>query len=288
MKTSNNEEKLLNRVTELEKELAKANSKIEALDITERKQMEEALEKRIVALTQPMDSSAGITFEELFNMGDIQRLQDQFSDASGVASIITQTDGTPITKPSNFCRLCSDIIRKTDKGLKNCFKSDAALGHYNPKGPSIQPCLSGGLWDAGAAITVGGKHIANWLIGQVRDATQTDDKMRAYANEIEADEETVIKAFHEVPAMTREQFEKVSQALFTLAKQLSDMAYQNMQQARFITERKQAEETLRESEAKFRSYIENAPNGIFITDEKGNYLEVNEAAAKITGYSKDE
>ncbi|MBI9073661.1 MAG: PAS domain S-box protein, partial [Melioribacteraceae bacterium] len=55
-----------------------------------------------------------------------------------------------------------------------------------------------------------------------------------------------------------------------------------------ITKRKQAEEALKESEQKFRSYIENAPNGIFITDEKGNYLEVNEAAAKITGYSKDE
>jgi len=40
-----------------------------------------------------------------------------------------------------------------------------------------------------------------------------------------------------------------------------------------------------DSQAKFLSYIENSPYGIFITDEHGNYLEVNIAAAEITGYS---
>jgi PAS domain S-box-containing protein len=43
-----------------------------------------------------------------------------------------------------------------------------------------------------------------------------------------------------------------------------------------------------ESDAKFRSYIDNAPNGVFVVDEKGNYLEANEATFSITGYSKKE
>ena len=211
-------------------------------DITVRKRSEDALEQRIIALTQPLDTPEGILFEELFNLDDIQLLQDQFSQATGVASIITYTDGTPITQPSNFCRLCKDIIRNTEKGLLNCYKSDAALGRHSTNGPLIQPCLSGGLWDAGAGISVGGKHIANWLIGQVRDETQTEDQLSLYAREIGADEEKVIEAFREVPAMSREQFEAVSQALFTLANQLSAMAYQNVQQARFITERKRTDE----------------------------------------------
>jgi two-component system sensor histidine kinase UhpB len=42
------------------------------------------------------------------------------------------------------------------------------------------------------------------------------------------------------------------------------------------------------SEEKFRSYIDNAPDGVFVTNEKGNYLEVNKAACRITGYSKKE
>ena len=57
---------------------------------------------------------------------------------------------------------------------------------------------------------------------------------------------------------------------------------------RDITERKLAEEVLREREAKFKSYVENAPYGVFIVNEKGHYLEVNKAACKITGYTEDE
>ena len=45
---------------------------------------------------------------------------------------------------------------------------------------------------------------------------------------------------------------------------------------------------LKKSEEKYRSYIDNAPDGVFIVDETGKYIEVNEAACRITGYSQDE
>lgn len=45
---------------------------------------------------------------------------------------------------------------------------------------------------------------------------------------------------------------------------------------------------LTKSEEKYRSYITNAPDGVFVTDEFGKYIEVNEAACSITGYSKEE
>jgi PAS domain S-box-containing protein len=130
-------------------------------NITERKQAEEALEKKISTLRQPIDSVENVEFEDMFDIEDIQRLQDEFAEATGVASVITHADGRPITKPSKFCRLCSKIIRKTDKGQANCFHSDAIIGRSCKDGPIIQTCLSGGLWDAGAGITVGGKHVAN-------------------------------------------------------------------------------------------------------------------------------
>jgi PAS domain-containing protein len=37
-----------------------------------------------------------------------------------------------------------------------------------------------------------------------------------------------------------------------------------------------------ESNAKFRNYIDNAPDGVLLLMKKGNYLEVNEAASSIT------
>jgi len=51
-----------------------------------------------------------------------------------------------------------------------------------------------------------------------------------------------------------------------------------------ITERKNAEEALRESEAKYRSILENAPIGIFQTTPAGSYLQANKELAQILGY----
>ena len=58
--------------------------------------------------------------------------------------------------------------------------------------------------------------------------------------------------------------------------------------ARDITERKRAEEALRESEARFRSYIEQSPYGVFVADGQGRYVDVNPASERITGYSAEQ
>ena len=249
--------------------------------------LEDARE-RILALTQPIEMESEISFFDLFALDDIQRLQDEFARATGVASIITRPDGTPLTAPSNFCRLCSDIIRNTEKGRANCFKSDAVLGRYHPEGPIIQPCLSGGLWDAGAAISVGGKHIANWLIGQVRNEAQSEGGMREYAREIGADETEVLEAFGEVPSMSREQFTNVAQVLFTLASQLSAAAYQNVQQARFITERQRAEETLQAREAFWNQIMDQSPFATWIADAEGTLLQANPALKRILNLTDEQ
>ena len=55
-----------------------------------------------------------------------------------------------------------------------------------------------------------------------------------------------------------------------------------------ITERRQAEEALKESEEKYRAYIENAVESIFIADKSGRYLDVNPSACQLVGYTRDE
>lgn len=51
---------------------------------------------------------------------------------------------------------------------------------------------------------------------------------------------------------------------------------------------RQGQQKVRESEAKFRSYIENAPIGIAIADRQGRYVEVNSTVARMLGYSERE
>jgi len=55
-----------------------------------------------------------------------------------------------------------------------------------------------------------------------------------------------------------------------------------------ISREKAAQAALVASEARFRVLIEEAPDGIFICDPDGNYLDVNPAACGLLGYSRAE
>jgi anti-anti-sigma factor len=183
---------------------------------------------------------ASLRFEDLFNLDEIQEIQDAFANATGVASIITTVDGKPITRPSNFCNLCQ-LIRSTEQGATNCMNSASVLGKVNPGGPVVQPCLSGGLYDGGTSIMVGDHHIANWLIGQVIDDSFDEERMIGYADVVGADKAQFRTALREVPRMSYEQFSAVAQMLFLIARQLSRLALRNLQQLQAIEQSKKAE-----------------------------------------------
>lgn len=54
------------------------------------------------------------------------------------------------------------------------------------------------------------------------------------------------------------------------------------------TEKKIEEKRNNETRAKYQGYFENIPDGLFVVNRKGKYLEANPGAVKMTGYSEKE
>ncbi|MBI5536423.1 MAG: PAS domain S-box protein [Deltaproteobacteria bacterium] len=55
-----------------------------------------------------------------------------------------------------------------------------------------------------------------------------------------------------------------------------------------VTERKRADETLRESEARFRTVVQTTQDGFWVVDDSARFLDVNEGYCRIIGYTREE
>lgn len=238
--------------------------------------------------------SGELKITDLFRLDELENLQKLFSEAYGVSSSITYPDGTPVTTPTNFCRLCKDVVRGTKKGREYCHLTETS---FNESGSKIKPCLGGSLWEAGAVIKVGDIHLGNWLIGQTRNEHLNVEYLKNFAAEIGIEKELLIKALEEVPVMSSEKFEKVARMLFTFANELSDRAYKNLKLRNQSEIQDEIYKKLKQSEQRFHSLFDNMIEGVafheLILDEDGEPVgsritDINPAFERQAEMSKEQ
>ncbi len=230
--------------------------------------------------------------KDYFDVDELQKIQDLFSSITGVASIITETDGTPVTSPSGFCELCT-AIRNTEIGLKNCLMSDSIIGKTNTHGPTIKQCYSGGLMDAGASIIIDGNHVGNWMIGQIFDSEVSDEKLLLYADAIGIERSVFSAKLSKVKRFKKEEFEKISDFLYLNTKQLSKYIKKSIKLSEEIGEQKilqielrRLNQELNEKNQEIEKFFSISSDLFSITDAAGNFYKANKAWGDILGYSE--
>ena len=65
-----------------------------------------------------------VHLSELLDIESVQVIQDSFSKMTGMASVLTDENGTPITKGSNFTTFCYELTRRSAIGKARCEKCD--------------------------------------------------------------------------------------------------------------------------------------------------------------------
>lgn len=165
---------------------------------------------------------------ELIKPNILQQIQDAFSEYTGLASVTTNAEGVPVTVGSNFTHFCTDLIRSSDAGCKNCFNSDkmGAAQALETGLPSVYSCHAG-LVDFSAPIMLNGKMIGCFVGGQVMTDEPDLSFCRAKAEEYGLDPDEYVSSLKNVKRMSRIDVERSAKLLHDIAKALSSMALQN-------------------------------------------------------------
>ena len=185
-------------------------------------------------------NSSGSQLSDLFNIQKMQEVQDAFSKATGVASLIIDVAGKPITKASNYCNVC-EFLCSVKGGAEKCIRSDDIIEKSTPAGANLRPCFITGLWHASVKISVGGTHRANWLLGPVLVDDGQEEHVLRYAQEIGA------RPCAEITHMSLERFKNIYQVLLLTVDQLSKLAtrtIKNKNEIKRLSKAKRLQEAL--------------------------------------------
>lgn len=179
---------------------------------------------------------------DIRNLGDVavlQRIQDTFAKAMGVAAVTVDRSGTPITCESNFQPICR-MIRSTPAGLARCMKSDAqgGLAAYGSIKPEAYVCL-GGLVDVAAPITIEGEYIGCILCGQV---VLTEDRENFIKDIVRRNValglpyKQVLAAAEQIPSIPKDRLDAAVEMLMLMANHIIEIGMTNLTQTRLLKE----------------------------------------------------
>jgi ligand-binding sensor protein len=217
----------------------------------------------------PGEERTTLRLEDLISVDMLQKVQDNFSAAVGVAVVIVDENGAPVTLPSGFSAFCQ-AIRTSEARRERCFLCDNMGGRRAVAAgePSIYQCHCG-LVDFAAPIIVRDQYLGAVISGQVRlqdeheisldyiappDASWQSD---AYLCALRAE-------IHEIPYL---KLRSAAYTLFYLAGYLVEESYTNVARQELDAKnlnlmeeskrRVELEKLLREAELKALSYQVN-------------------------------
>ena len=170
-----------------------------------------------------MDDTPYIT--DLIGVDVLQKIQDAFSNMVGMAAVITDENGQPVTKPTNYSEYCWKYTRQTKRGKARCEQCDkyGALMTHDTGKPTFYTCHSG-LIDFAAPIVANGKVIGSFTGGQVLTLPPNRETVKKVADVIHVDFDEYWEAAQKIKIVSQKRINSATQFLYTISSVVSDMA----------------------------------------------------------------
>ena len=232
------------RVARRTEELRRLNEEL-AHEVTERSKAETALEHRILALTQPNLELRHLSLLDVVDRQILEGLQRDIYGFDNLNSWILDTDGSIVLPGISQIQFCNLLFHAPEAGTVCRIPYEFTDDNLDPRiiESGQTPEMIAGL----VPIVVDKIHVATWVIGWALLEGMTDEILCDLARAVSIDEQTFLHAANDMRRMTRQAFAEFLDRLKRVVQQISLLALQNLQQARLITQRKEAEQALKEA-----------------------------------------
>ena len=164
--------------------------------------------------------------KDFMDMEQLQKIQDMFSDATGLAAIAVNQDGEYITEGSNFTDFCMKYTRNSPEGNRRCVKCDNEC-----KG--VYYCHAG-LMDFASDIIVDGEKLGSIIGGQVLPNEPDLEKFEKIAEELGINPKNYVDAVLKVPVRTEKSIKAAAQLLCDMVNEMANLAYIRFKNAKQI------------------------------------------------------
>lgn len=166
-----------------------------------------------------------ITLQDVIDIEFLQKFQDDFATAIGLASVTVDTEGNPVTEPSRYTRFCN-FVHSTEIGDNRCAESHRKGGEEAVRlGKPVTYECHAGLIDFAAPIILEGKLIGTILGGQVLENFQSEEKYKIIASEIGVEETDFVVAAKEIRKMSNTEILAAAEVLYFVANSMAKNWY---------------------------------------------------------------
>lgn len=206
---------------------------------------------------------------DMIPLEDLQQIQDALAEINGVASVITDAEGNPLTMPSNEHGLCK-IVRRSDRGNSDCMIVFADISEKikQKRQPVSTICGPLGLFKAAVPIIVDDMHLANWWITQCSNVQRQKAELTEYAERIGVDDRRLRAELEHMSCVDEHVFAKTLQWIDSLTRRITRMGYQNLLLSRNLAKLQHLEDELNTHRAKLEDLVQRRTAELMKTNNR--------------------
>lgn len=157
----------------------------------------------------------------------LQQLLSEMSEQFGVATTLSDPDGTPVLNYCNFSDFCQNHIRNCDEGLRRCKLETKKRGEmaFETKKPQVYECHAG-IIDFVAPIILLNRRIGNVAGGQLlvkKPSAEIMKRFEVYLEEIGVkDKQKALESLELMHIKNSDTIEQAASIYFNIGKLLSN------------------------------------------------------------------